>query len=60
MAALQAALLLRLPGGRADIVTAQGVGVQIIQLLLTLFGRCGPELFTALLLLRRPDAEFAF
>ena len=60
MAALQAALLLRLPGGRADIVTAQGIGVQIIQLLLTLFGRCGPELFTALLLLRRRMLNLRF
>ncbi len=60
MAALQAALLLRLPGGRADIVTAQGIGVQVIQLLLTLFRRCGPELFTALLLLRRRMLNLRF
>ena len=60
MAALQAALLLRLPGGRADIVTAQGIGVQVIQLLLTLFRRCGPELFTALLLLRRRVLDVRF
>ena len=53
MTALQAARLLRLPGRRADIVTAQGIGVQVIQLLLTLCGRCGPQLFAALLLLRR-------